>query len=65
MTSMRLTELHLYQKKSLIYGAKGFGKIKVDDINCMVFIHQACHHFLEGQQIGETRPTGQEIMLMI
>ncbi len=28
-------------------------------------IHQACHHFLEDQQIGETKPTGQETMLMI
>ncbi len=49
-------EIHLHQKKSVIDGVKGFGKIKVDDINCVTLAHHVRHRFLEDQQIGETGP---------
>ncbi len=51
--------LHFRQTKSVIGGVKGFVKI-----SCVAFVHHARHRFLEGQQIGETGPTGQETMLM-
>ncbi len=37
---------------------EGFGKIKVDNINCVSLVHHVRHRFLEDQQIGETGPTG-------
>ncbi len=46
--------LHFRQKKSVVDGVKGLGKIKVDNINCVTVDHNACHRFLEDQQIGET-----------
>ncbi len=56
--------LHFRQKKSVVYGVKGLGKIRGDDINCVAFVNHARHHFLEDQQIGETGLTGKETMLM-
>ncbi len=50
--------LHFGQKKSVVDGVKGLGKIKVDNINCVTLVHQARHRFLDDQQIGETGPTG-------
>ncbi len=50
--------LHFGQKKSVVDGVKGLGKIKVDNINCVTLIHHVRHRFLEDQQIGETGPTG-------
>ncbi len=50
--------LHLRQKKSVIDGVKGLGKIEADYINCVTLVHHARHRFLEDQQIGETGPTG-------
>ncbi len=49
--------LHFRQNKSVVDGVKGLGKIKVDNMNCVTFVHHASHRFLEGQQIGETGPT--------
>ncbi len=31
---------------------------KVDDINCVAFVHHARHRFFVHQEIGETGPTG-------
>ncbi len=47
--------LHFCQKKSVVDGVKGFGKIKIDDISCGAFAHQARHRKLEEQQIGGDR----------
>ncbi len=38
---------HLRKNKPVVDGVKAFGKMNVDDINCMAFIHHACHRFLE------------------
>ncbi len=37
-----------------IIKAELLGKIKVDNINCVAFVHHALHRFFEDQQIGET-----------
>ncbi len=50
--------LHFGQKKSVVDGVKGLGKIKVDIINCVTLVYHARHRFLEDQQIGESGPTG-------
>ncbi len=56
--------LHFRQKKSVLDGVKGLGKIKIDKISCGAFVHHARHRKLEEQQIGETGPAWWEIMLM-
>ncbi len=56
-TARRITKtegLNFRQKKSVTDGVKDLAKIKVDDINCVAFVHHAPHRFLEDQQNGET-----------
>ncbi len=39
--------LHFSQMKSAVDGIKSLGKIKIDDINCVAFVHPVLHRFLE------------------
>ncbi len=46
----------IFTKKPMVDGVKDIGKIKVDDISCLAFIHHARNRFLEDEQVGETGP---------
>ncbi len=50
--------LHFQQKKAVVDGVKGLGKIKVGNTNRVAFVHHTRHRYLEDQQIGETGPAG-------
>ncbi len=49
---IKTEEHHFRQKKSVIDGVKGLGKIKADNIKCETLVHYARHRFLKTISLG-------------